>query len=189
MNERGRDPEFMPIGDRPVEVGRSSDAGLRLIHPTVSRNHATLTRAVEGIEVVDRDSRFGTFVNGVRVRAACARPGDRIQFGTATAYRVCGDGLRLDSAARGASIAAAGLTVSKGGKVLVRDAGFSIPADCFVGILGPSGAGKSTLLNCIASYHRAGVGRIVFDNQHDINEARDEYRESWDTSPKTMLST
>jgi len=60
--------------------------------------------------------------------------------------------------------------------VLVRDAGFSIPADSFVGILGPSGAGKSTLLNCIASYHRAGIGRIVFDNQQDINEARDEYR-------------
>ena len=68
------------------------------------------------------------------------------------------------------------VTVSKGGKVLIRDAGFSIQADSFVGILGPSGAGKTTLLNCIASYHQVGVGRIVFDNQHDINESRDEYR-------------
>lgn len=176
MNEQGRDPDFVPLRDRPVEVGRSSDAGLRLFHPTVSRNHATLTRGNEGIDVVDQDSRFGTFVNGVRVRTVQARPGDRIQFGTGTAYRVCEDGLRLDAAARGASITAAGLTISKGGRVLVRDAGFSIPADSFVGILGPSGAGKSTLLNCIASYHRAGAGRIVFDDQHDINEARDEYR-------------
>lgn len=174
MNEQG--PESVAIGNRPVEVGRSSHAGLRLFHPTVSRNHATLMRAAGGIDVVDRDSRFGTFVNGARVRAVCAQPGDRIQFGTTTVYRVCEDGLRLDSAARGASITAEGVTISKGGRVLLRDAGFSIQPDSFVGILGPSGAGKSTLLNCIASYHQAGVGQIIFDDQNDINEARDEYR-------------
>ncbi|MEI8376517.1 MAG: FHA domain-containing protein, partial [Planctomycetota bacterium] len=55
MNEQGRDPEFVHLGDRPVEVGRSSDATLRLFHPTVSRNHATLTHGKEGIDVVDRD--------------------------------------------------------------------------------------------------------------------------------------
>ena len=148
----------------------------RLLHPTVSRNHATLTRCGDGINIVDHDSRFGTFVNGVRVRSVCARQGDRVQFGAATAYRIGPSGLKLDTAASGATIAAAGVAVRKGGRPLVQEASFLIQADTFVGILGPSGAGKSTLLNCIASYHQPDEGRIVFDGGHDVAEERERYR-------------
>ena len=176
MSVQDNDPDFAPLGQRPLEVGRSSQAGLRLFHPTVSRRHATLTPSGDGIMVVDHDSRFGTFVNGVRVRQVSVQPGDRIQFGTMTAYRLQANGLKRDVASQGAAIAAAGVTISKGGRILVADAAFAIQPNAFVGVLGPSGAGKSTLLNCIASYQRVQEGRIVFDDKRDVNEDREEYR-------------
>ena len=41
-----------------------------------------------------------------------------------------------------AAIAAGGVTISKGGRILVADAAFAIQPNAFVGVLGPSGAGQ-----------------------------------------------
>jgi ABC-type multidrug transport system ATPase subunit len=59
---------------------------------------------------------------------------------------------------------------------LIRDVGFLVRPNSFVGILGPSGAGKTTLLNCLASYLAPGRGRIVFDGQRDVFAESDAYR-------------
>src|SRR4051812_32762202 len=91
-------PPFVPVSEAPVLIGRSGEAALRLLHPTVSRRHATVARAGGGLVVAAHDSRFGTFVNGARVRAATLLPGDRVQFGSAIAYRVEPGGLRRDVA-------------------------------------------------------------------------------------------
>jgi hypothetical protein len=66
---------------RNLRVGRSSDAEIFLVDPSVSRNHATLE--LRGREVVVRDagSTNGTFVNGERVQLRTLRPGDRVAFG------------------------------------------------------------------------------------------------------------
>lgn len=185
-------------------IGRSSEATLRLFHPTISRRHATVTRVGGGFLVTDHDSRFGTFVNGVRVRTTTVRPDDRVQFGSALTYRVEADGLRRDDKAEGVMLVAGGLTISvrrdldlgrlfdplrhagaagdKDGdprpdrKTLIKDVGFVVRPDSFVGILGPSGAGKTTLLNCLASYLPPGLGRIVFDGQRDVFAEPDAYR-------------
>src|SRR4051794_28877340 len=94
-------PPVIAVAGAPVVIGRSGGATARLGHPTVSRTHATLTRAGGGLAVEDHDSRFGTFVNGARVRVAALRPGDRVQFGSAVAYRVEPGRLRRDDAAGG----------------------------------------------------------------------------------------
>src|SRR5690348_11801673 len=46
-------------------------------------------------------------------------------------------------------IAAAGLHARAGGKILLRDATFSVARNRVFGVIGPSGAGKSTLLRCL----------------------------------------
>ncbi|HEV3167986.1 MAG TPA: ATP-binding cassette domain-containing protein [Isosphaeraceae bacterium] len=185
-------------------VGRSGDATLRLLQPTISRKHATLTRAGDGLTIQDHDSRFGTFVNGARIRVISLRPGDRVQFGSATPYRVEPGGLRLEVAAQGMALTAEGLAISVsrdfdlkrlcvGLRVathnkswvgllqrdrlpLIRDVSLQARPDSFVGILGPSGAGKSTLLNCLASYLLPGRGRIFFDDRRDVHAEPDVYR-------------
>lgn len=163
-----------------------------------------MTRFQGGFSVEDQDSRFGTFVNGARVRTVTVGVGDRIEFGSGVAYRVEAGGLRLDVAAGGIRLSASGLTVSaprdlelrrlledfcrtttaqyvdkcarREGKLLINDVNFHIRPDSFVGILGPSGAGKSTLLNCLASLLFPGQGRLGFDGGRDAFEEQNVYR-------------
>ena len=177
---------FLAIAGAPVEVGRSSAAALRILHPTVSRHHATVKRVGVNLLIEDHDSRFGTFVNGARVRVMGLVPGDRVQFGTAPAYRVEEGGLRLDIAAGGLKLSIENLAISVPGdpasslgrqfiarqyrcdQPLIDKVAFNVEADSFVGILGPSGVGKSTILNCLASYLPPARGRVLFDGDRDV---------------------
>lgn len=175
-SESSHGRSVIPIGREIVHVGRSSRANIRLNDPTVSRDHATLQRIDSEITVIDLESDFGTFVNGLKVRETRAHIGDKIQFGTSVTYRVCPAGLELAPDARGLEITAEGICIVRGGRTLLSDISVSIPAGSFIGILGPSGAGKSLLLNCIASHRPPSAGRVLFDGQCDTTEHRDRYR-------------
>ena len=69
-------------GNTPVVIGRSEFAGITLADKKVSRRHAELFSASDGVYIEDLDSRTGTRVNGEvisgRVRLL---PGDHIQAG------------------------------------------------------------------------------------------------------------
>lgn len=151
-----------------------------------------------GFALEDHDSRFGTFANGARVRAATLRPGDRVRFGGSVTYRVEPGGLRLDAAPEGVEVVAHGLGIAPvattgphvgllprrsrpgapegdraGGPIpapglLVEGISFRVRADSFVGILGPSGAGKSTLLNCLAGYRPPDRGLVTLDGRDPL---------------------
>jgi phage tail-like protein len=57
------------LGDAVVTVGRGPESGLTLAHPLVSRNHAELRLAPEGLVLTDLGSSNGTFINGARLLA------------------------------------------------------------------------------------------------------------------------
>lgn len=78
-------------------VGREPLADIRITHPTVSRKHATLTTDRSTCVIRDLDSQNGTLLNGVAVKNAVVRIGDRIQFGAIVAQVVAD----LDGALRG----------------------------------------------------------------------------------------
>jgi ABC-type multidrug transport system ATPase subunit len=195
-------PSFLAVTGVPVLVGRASEATLRIQHPSISRRHATVTREGDGLIVEDHDSRFGTFVNGARIRRATLRPGDRVLFGSVIAYKLKADGLWQDGPAGGMELEAVALTIfappdlspppwfsvqaeaglapvanaSRGQRPLVEGISFHVRPDAFVGILGPSGAGKSTILNGLASYLVPGLGRLYFDGSRDVAVEFDAYR-------------
>lgn len=52
----------------PIDVGRSSEAGITVDDPAVSSRHVRLTPATDGVDVEDLGSRNGTYVNGVRLQ-------------------------------------------------------------------------------------------------------------------------
>src|SRR5437764_14455683 len=49
-----------------------------------------------------------------------------------------------------------------GGLMANQDVSFNVSAGEIIGLIGPNGAGKTTLFNCIAGFHVASEGEIMF---------------------------
>ena len=66
-----------------IKVGKLSSSGIRLEDDEVSRMHAVIeVNSPDDIYIVDLGSRFGTFLNGVRVNKANLKVGDEIVLGS-----------------------------------------------------------------------------------------------------------
>lgn len=70
------------VVDRPCVVGSAPEVDVRLSSPEVSRLHARLEPCDDGLWIEDLASTNGTFVDGVRVRAARIHPGARVALGS-----------------------------------------------------------------------------------------------------------
>ena len=71
----------IPIGDRPLTIGRAADNDVRIDNLAVSDHHARLYAEGEKMFVEDLGSLNGTYVNDLRVDRAVLRDGDNIQIG------------------------------------------------------------------------------------------------------------
>jgi pSer/pThr/pTyr-binding forkhead associated (FHA) protein len=71
--------KIVPVRGR-LTIGRGSDCGLILDEPEMSRHHAVIENAGDGIYLRDLGSSNGTFVNGVLVRDAVLHTDDQIAF-------------------------------------------------------------------------------------------------------------
>jgi hypothetical protein len=70
-----------------TRIGRSLAADIRFDHPTVSRRHAMLHRAPEGVaRVLDDRSLNGVFVNGEQVDMRTLSDGDEVTIGRFRLY-------------------------------------------------------------------------------------------------------
>ena len=76
--------DVLPIRAFPCGVGRNPGLPIRIVHPTVSLNHAEFRKEGDAIILADLGSRNGTFVNGKRVTGPePIASGDLAQFGGA----------------------------------------------------------------------------------------------------------
>lgn len=71
----------VPIGNRPVTIGRSPDNDIPVDNLAVSNHHARVYYEGGRLVVEDLDSLNGTFVNDLRVERATLHDGDRIWVG------------------------------------------------------------------------------------------------------------
>ena len=58
-----------------------------------------------------------------------------------------------------------GLTLSLGGRTILREITFTLPARGITMVIGPSGAGKSSLLRCLNRLHEGWRGRVTVDGR------------------------
>src|SRR5829696_5811007 len=73
----------VPLGDRPVTVGRQSDCTISLNDQNVSRRHAQITPGRGAYVVSDLGSTNGTMVNGTRISTETRlNDGDILRFGS-----------------------------------------------------------------------------------------------------------
>ena len=66
---------FSTEGSR-ITVGRSGKCDLTIKHTAVSGTHFQAQFQDGMVGVVDLDSRYGTFVNGARIKTTWLKPGD-----------------------------------------------------------------------------------------------------------------
>ena len=71
----------VPIDKDSFTIGRRTGNDLRLVGADISRDHAEVVRTDGGFLIRDRQSRFGTFVNGEAVTERALRNGDLIRLG------------------------------------------------------------------------------------------------------------
>ncbi|MBN1443673.1 MAG: SpoIIE family protein phosphatase [Planctomycetes bacterium] len=77
------EPRAVPLSEFPFTIGRSPASHLLLDDPLVSRHHAVIENADDGLTVTDLGSRNGVFLNGDRIRGERRiRPGDALQIGS-----------------------------------------------------------------------------------------------------------
>lgn len=76
------DGRSFTIGELPLVIGRSPQAGVIINDSNVSRQHAEVWRTAEGVAIRDLRSTNGTFVNGHRIDAVSLSPRDEVSVGT-----------------------------------------------------------------------------------------------------------
>jgi ABC-type multidrug transport system ATPase subunit len=158
-------------------IGRDPDADILLPSPSVSRRHAALQASQPEWQLIDLNSKNGTFLNGKRIAAPQKlRAGDVIQIasfrlvyegqGKVTPF-AANNGLRLD-----------GINLTwdtKEGKRILHDVNISCYPQEFIALVGGSGAGKSTVMKALSGILRKHTGAVKVEGD-DLYENYDAYR-------------
>ncbi len=72
--------QSFPMG-KLLKIGKAPENDIVLDHPTVSRNHAVLSRHGEQFLVQDQGSTNGTFIEGAQIREGYLKPGAMLEIG------------------------------------------------------------------------------------------------------------
>jgi serine phosphatase RsbU (regulator of sigma subunit)/pSer/pThr/pTyr-binding forkhead associated (FHA) protein len=72
---------IVPISKSPFEIGRRETNDLRLAGSEVSRDHAEIAIDGSRFKLQDRNSRYGTYVNGEQVTERVLAHGDKVRLG------------------------------------------------------------------------------------------------------------
>ncbi len=81
-------PREITIDRFPIEIGRGTNAGVRIDDRWISRRHCELVYEAGALLVRDLSSRHGTMVNGKPIAEAPLADGDLLQLGL-TPFQVC----------------------------------------------------------------------------------------------------
>jgi predicted component of type VI protein secretion system len=71
----------IPLGNRPVTIGRAPDNDIPIDNLAVSNYHARVYREAGSLVVEDLNSLNGSFLNDIRVERAMVKDGDSISIG------------------------------------------------------------------------------------------------------------
>lgn len=170
-------------------IGRSPDCDIQVDEAIVSGHHTRLEYENGCIQVIDLNSKNGTFVNGEAVSRKALNSGDRIRIG-ASEFVLQEDVIETSARKNAIRLDVQGVSyvVNHAGQMrtLLDGVEFSVKAGEFVAVLGGSGTGKTSLFRILTglespsigsvmvngidyhTHHRQFAGRVGFVPQDDI---------------------
>ncbi len=148
----------VPIRRRTLRIGRAPSNDVVLEEPNVSWHHAEL-RAGTPPTIVDLGSRNGVRLNDQPVRRGELGPGAVAGVGP-FALRVEHDELVI-SDERGARLTAVGVSVERGGRMILQPTFMTVAPGEFVALIGASGSGKTTLLKTLVGVLAPNSGQVL----------------------------
>jgi ABC-type multidrug transport system ATPase subunit/pSer/pThr/pTyr-binding forkhead associated (FHA) protein/ABC-type multidrug transport system permease subunit len=149
--------------DAELRIGRAPDNDVVLDEPNISRYHAVL-KAGPPLSIEDLGSRNGTWLGEDSVRVSALAPGDEIGIGHYR-FNVERGGVTVIDQRVGVGLQGVNLSVTVGGKTILRPATLTIPRGEVLALIGPSGSGKSTLLRLLAGVSRPSSGEAIVDGE------------------------
>ena len=188
----GFPPEAAVHIDTPLQVltiGRLTGCDWKLDSPLVSRVHAQLYLGTDWVEIEDKNSVYGTFVNGRRISIReRLNAGDRVDIASFS-YLFNGGSLNLLDTSGQVRLEVRGLTKdvrprsAQSAKRLLENVDLAIEPGEFVVIFGTSGCGKSTLLDALSGRRPANYGSVLY-NGVNLYDTFDLFRSSIGYAPQ-----
>lgn len=158
-------PTHTPGAGGTITIGRGLENQIVVDDLLVSRHHSRLTPRPGGFDVVDLDSRNGTYVNGQRIGHAPLNEGDLLAVGHSR-FTVRHGQLVASIDEGDVNFVANHLSFTlDSGKKLLDDISFGLDGSSLLAVIGPSGAGKSTLLKALTGSQQATEGEVYYDGR------------------------
>lgn len=170
-----------------IVLGRSSKCGVIVKHAAVSGTHFSLKENNGFYSIDDLESRYGTFVNGGKIKTAQLKPGDVVRYSCSPQYVFNGSTLEIDLQSEGLEIRLNKVGVERNGQTLIENLNFTIESGTFAGVLGPSGAGKSLLIGCLSSTIIPDQGQVTFNQGTPVTGNEVEFRSQLGIVPQDDL--
>ena len=147
------------LGARPITVGAHRTCDLVLEDPQVSRKHAEIAAAPEGIRIRDLGSTNGTWWQGTRVGEAVVPAGATVKFGATPVRIAAADAPSLPPSDRDRFGAMAGKSVAMRELFAVLE--MAAPSDATILVEGESGTGKELAARAIHDASARAQGPFV----------------------------
>lgn len=152
-------------GSQDITIGRGTNNRICLTDMMASRDHAVIRQIGNGMEILDKNSQNGIYVNAVPVNGRqMLFDHDVIRIAN-TVLVIVRSGIFYNNAGERAGALSVHIKkkdVNFGKKTLLKDIDFEADTSDFILILGGSGAGKTTLVNAVLGDGKAD-GEVILD--------------------------